>query len=81
MVNKDQFYKQLGQTIKDLRERVGISQLVLAKEIGVNANDVSRWESAVYRPSVFDIYILKEALKRLANQKIEELDYVLLKLS
>ncbi len=44
--------------IRDLREaygKEGISQEVLAKEIKVTPNTISRWETGTYRPSLEDL--------------------------
>jgi|SRR5271155_5557885 transcriptional regulator with XRE-family HTH domain len=51
-------YKQIGDKIRDLRNvhnGKGISQDALAEEIGTTPNTISRWETAVYKPSVQDL--------------------------
>jgi len=40
-----------GQRIKKLREAANISQLNLAKELGVSKRTVSRWERDICQPS------------------------------
>jgi transcriptional regulator with XRE-family HTH domain len=49
----------VGRRIRDLRTSygggTGISQDALAKALGVSTNTVSRWETAVYRPTVEDL--------------------------
>src|SRR5713101_372157 len=52
-------FAYVGGQIRDLRTNFGgppgISQEKLAKEIGVTANTVSRWETATYHPSLADL--------------------------
>ena len=51
-------YKQIGQKIRELRTSrggKGISQEDLARAMRTTANTVSRWETAVYKPSVSDL--------------------------
>jgi transcriptional regulator with XRE-family HTH domain len=49
----------VGQRIRDFRTSygggTGISQDALAKALGVATNTVSRWETAVYRPTIEDL--------------------------
>ena len=56
--------RHVGQQIRELRENYnhgkGLSQDVLAKELGTSANTVSRWETATYKPTLADL----EALAR-----------------
>jgi transcriptional regulator with XRE-family HTH domain len=51
-------YREIGQLIRKFRTSVngkGISQEALAQEIGTNSNTVSRWETAVYKPTMDDL--------------------------
>ena len=51
-------YKQIGQKIRELRTSrggKGISQEDLAHAMRTTANTVSRWETAVYKPSILDL--------------------------
>lgn len=49
-------YKMIGNKIRELRTgRADLSQEKLADELGTTANTVSRWETALYRPSVGDL--------------------------
>ena len=52
-------FEYVGQRIRELRASFnageGLSQDRLAKAIGVTANTVSRWETAVYKPSLEDL--------------------------
>jgi transcriptional regulator with XRE-family HTH domain len=49
----------VGQRIRDFRTSygggTGISQDALAKALGFATNTVSRWETAVYRPTIEDL--------------------------
>lgn len=49
----------IGNKIKELRVKYagnkGISQEVLAKELDVVPNTISRWETATYKPSIEDL--------------------------
>jgi transcriptional regulator with XRE-family HTH domain len=54
--------RYVGERIRQLRNSygggVGISQEALAKELGLAANTVSRWETGTYRPSLEDLDLL-----------------------
>lgn len=49
----------VGRRIRDFRTSygggTGISQDALAKSLGVSTNTISRWETAVYRPTIEDL--------------------------
>lgn len=51
-----------GATIKNLRERKGITQLRLAEKIGVSSKAVSKWETAKGLPDITLIEPLAKAL-------------------
>jgi transcriptional regulator with XRE-family HTH domain len=51
-------YEQIGKQIRELRTTLrgqGISQEELAQAVETTANTVSRWETATYKPSIFDL--------------------------
>lgn len=52
-------FEHISQKIRELRNEfnsgAGLSQEALAKEIGVAANTISRWETGSYKPSVEDL--------------------------
>jgi transcriptional regulator with XRE-family HTH domain len=52
-------YEYVGRKIRALRGEYaggkGLKQEELAEAVGVTANTLSRWESAVYRPSLKDL--------------------------
>jgi transcriptional regulator with XRE-family HTH domain len=53
-----EIYKFIGDRIRKLRlEQMGhvVSQEALAKALGTTSNTISRWETAVYKPSVEDL--------------------------
>jgi transcriptional regulator with XRE-family HTH domain len=48
----------IGERIRYLRTSYGgkgLSQETLAKELGAAANTISRWETAIYRPTIEDL--------------------------
>jgi transcriptional regulator with XRE-family HTH domain len=56
-------YEEIGRRIREYRRNLngtGISQEVLAEQIGTNANSISRWETAAFKPTIYD-------LEKLAN--------------
>lgn len=53
-----------GDEIRRLRERLGVSQVELARRLGVDGISVSRWERGVTRPSRLAIRAL-DHLRRL----------------
>ncbi len=53
-------YQFIGERIRSLRERRGLSQEALAQAIGVSTNTISRWETATYKPSLEDLQKLAE---------------------
>jgi len=51
-------YERVGERIRALRTAFngkGISQEALAMHLKTTANTVSRWETAVYKPSISDL--------------------------
>ena len=48
-------YEYIGQQLRGLREEYRLSQEVLASEIGVSTNTISRWETATYKMSLQDL--------------------------
>ena len=51
-------YQQIGNQIRELRTTLrgkGISQTELAQAVKTTANTVSRWETAIYKPSITDL--------------------------
>ncbi len=56
-------YKYIGEKIRELRQNFGgkvISQDDLAKEIKTTPNTISRWETAIYKPSAKDLHNLAQ---------------------
>jgi transcriptional regulator with XRE-family HTH domain len=54
-------YDQIGKKIRELRTTLkgnGISQEELAHAVKTTANTVSRWETAIYKPSIADLETL-----------------------
>ena len=51
-------YHQVGLKIRDLRKHyrgTGISQETLAEKLGTAPNTISRWETAIHKPSIEDL--------------------------
>jgi transcriptional regulator with XRE-family HTH domain len=80
----------VGQRIRDFRTSygggTGISQDALAKALGVATNTVSRWETAIYRPTIEDLdklarffgksileFFPKEGVRSKRDEKIDAL--------
>jgi len=45
----------VGERIRALRAKDKLSQEALAQKVGTTANTISRWETAVYRPTLDDL--------------------------
>jgi transcriptional regulator with XRE-family HTH domain len=64
-------YEHVGAKIREFRTTFGgkgISQEALADKIGVASNTISRWETAVYNPTLADI----ERLSRFFGRSLLE---------
>lgn len=56
-------YETIGRRIRELRSAYGVkglSQEELAELMNTTANTISRWESAVYKPSAMDLLKLSK---------------------
>jgi transcriptional regulator with XRE-family HTH domain len=53
----------LGQRLRAARERLGLTQFALAVSIGVQGNQVSRWERDQDAPRVVHLIRLRRALR------------------
>ena len=56
------FKTQLGQRIRTLRERRGLTQMELGALIGKDFQAISRMEQGRVNPSAYQVYVLAEAL-------------------
>ena len=65
----DTFHMEFGKLLKKLREKEGISQRELAKELGVGKTTVSVWESGLTEPNMTSLKKLSEFF----NISIDEL--------
>jgi transcriptional regulator with XRE-family HTH domain len=54
---------QFGQTIRDVRKTVGLSQAELAEKLGVTSAAVSQWESGRTKPDVERTQAIERALR------------------
>ena len=50
--------------VKELRERLGMTQAEFAHEVGVHVPTVSRWEQGVMKPSALAIRMMEALAKR-----------------
>jgi transcriptional regulator with XRE-family HTH domain len=50
---------------RHIRQAAGVSQRALAREVGVNVAQISRWENGVWSPSGHNAITYAAALKRL----------------
>lgn len=67
--------KIFAERLKELREEKGLSISQLAKEIGVSAIAVSRWENCLRTPSIEILRILCIYFKISADYLIGLTDY------
>ena len=54
----DLFYKVMGERIRQHRQKLGLSQGELAGMVGVQEENVSRWERSVRRPTYENVRTL-----------------------
>ena len=69
-------YETIGDRIRKLRERDGLSQEQLAKKVGEAPNTISRWETATYKPSLDDLERISRALKDVSIVDLLPEEYV-----
>ena len=50
--------------VRELRERLGMTQAEFAREVGVDAVTVSRWERGVMKPTALAIKMMEALAKR-----------------
>jgi transcriptional regulator with XRE-family HTH domain len=62
---------KLGQRLRQLRERAGLSQAGLAREAGLSVRNVQNWEQGPRVPTVFALYKLARALGRAMEDFLE----------
>jgi transcriptional regulator with XRE-family HTH domain len=60
--NRDQIRQSAATAIKKSREQSGISQIALARTLGVSQPLVSAWERAKVAPSLEDLVAIESAL-------------------
>lgn len=66
---KEELKRSLGETIRDFRQRRGMTQEFVAESLGVSRQAVSKWESGRSDPSTSNLL----ALSRLFGVSPEEL--------
>ena len=55
-------YPTLGRTIREERERREMSRAELARQVGVAASQITRWEAGEHKPSTVAMMALARAL-------------------
>lgn len=58
----DQFYKNLGRRIKELRESTGLSQEKFAEKIGISQDYLGKIEVCINKPGLRTILKIADAL-------------------
>ena len=58
----DQFYKNLGMWIKELRESTGLSQEKFAEKIGISQDYLGKIEVCINKPGLRTILKIADAL-------------------
>ena len=53
----------IGQSLKNRREKAGLSQSELARKTGVNQQSMSRWEMGINAPNITDSVTLARFYK------------------
>lgn len=56
------YYRLLGDSIKEVRIARGLSQGQLARRLGVSKSKVSKWERGVVKPTPYDMDMIAVAL-------------------
>lgn len=62
--DEDDFYMLVGGRIHRARREAGMSQQDMAVALKVYANTVSRWETATYRVSLYDLVRISGLLEK-----------------
>ena len=61
----------VGEKIRELREKEGISLRTLAHILGKDPAQISRWENGIQTPSIYSLRAVAFALKADINDFIE----------
>ena len=54
---------RIGEKIKDLRNKNGLTQQELAEKLGVSTNTIHLWETKVCKPSMGSLLLLSDLLE------------------
>jgi len=60
--------------LKQIRQRLGISQIELAKRVGVSLMSIQLWEREVSTPSEKNQEMLDDVLRELESERVESND-------
>ncbi len=55
-------------TIRSLRQSLGLTQEALARKLGVSWNTVARWESGLHAPDKYNDMLLKRMQRKIAKE-------------
>lgn len=64
-----------GQTIKEMRQRTGLSQSQFAEKFGIPVRTIQKWEIGASKPKPYLLHMMQEMLKQdeqLASLKTSE---------
>ncbi len=59
---------EMGQRLRELREKAGLSQTELSRAVGISRNAVSQWEAGVTQPSTRHLNAVARALNVPVNR-------------
>jgi transcriptional regulator with XRE-family HTH domain len=59
---EQELLKKIGQNIKEIRTKKGVSQLMLAGELNYDKSNISRLESGRINPKISTLYKVAKAL-------------------
>jgi len=58
------------EAIKDLRQKLGLSQEALARKLGVSVLTVRRWEKGSFKPSPLALLRIEELMKEIGDEPL-----------
>ena len=68
-----EFYKKIGQKIKEFREEKGLTQREIAEKLGISFQQFQKYETGKNRISMDKFFILEKYLKSEKNSLLKEL--------
>jgi putative transcriptional regulator len=58
------------EAIKELRQKLGLSQEALARKLGVSVLTVRRWEKGSFKPSPLALLRIEELMKEIGDEPL-----------